>query len=54
MAQFHETVMGHRFYEADIPRMVKALERLAAAVERLEAAARAPVEPAETEKKGGE
>lgn len=31
--QFFESVMGHRFYEATVPRAVKALERLATALE---------------------
>ena len=45
MAQFHETRMGMRFYEADVPRMVKALEGLQKAVEQLTKAAQ-PVAPA--------
>jgi hypothetical protein len=37
MAQFFETVMGHKFYGADVPRALKALERIADALEKLEA-----------------
>lgn len=33
MAQFHETVMGQKFYTADVPRLLKTLERIAAALE---------------------
>jgi len=39
MANFHETVMGHRFYEGDVPRAVRALEGLQRAVEQLTRAA---------------
>lgn len=31
--QFHETVMGHRFFEQQLPQLIKAVERLAAAME---------------------
>ena len=45
MAEFHETVGGRKFYDADVPRMVKALEGLQKAVEQLAKAAQ-PVAPA--------
>jgi len=32
--EFFQTVMGHRFYEGDVPRLVKALERIADALEK--------------------
>lgn len=32
--KFFQTVMGKRFYESDVPRLVKALERIAKALER--------------------
>ena len=54
MAEFHETVGGRKFYDADVPRMVKALEGLQKAVEQLVKAAQ-PVAPAPApEKKCGE
>lgn len=45
MAQFHETVGGRKFYDADVPRAIKALEGLQKAVEQLVKAAQ-PVAPA--------
>lgn len=33
MVQFHETMMGRKFYENDLPGLVKAVNRLADAVE---------------------
>jgi len=33
MVELHNTLMGRKFYEADIPRIVKALERIATALE---------------------
>jgi len=33
MNEFHNTLMGRKFYEADVPRIVKALERIATALE---------------------
>jgi len=33
MIEFHQTMMGRKFYEHDIPRMAKALERIANALE---------------------
>ena len=41
--QFFETVMGHRHYEGTMPRIAKALERIAAALE-----AQAPQAPRTT------
>lgn len=32
---FHETRMGVRFFESDIPRLIEVLERLTEAVEKL-------------------
>ena len=31
--EFFQTRMGQKFYEADVPRMIKALERIADALE---------------------
>tara|TARA_R100001509_G_C4871249_1_gene216774 strand:+ start:1294 stop:1533 length:240 start_codon:yes stop_codon:yes gene_type:complete len=33
MAELHETLMGRKLIEGDIPRMIKALERIADALE---------------------
>ena len=33
--EFFQTGMGHKFYDSDVPRIVKALERIAAALEKL-------------------
>ena len=33
MAELHKTLMGRKLIEGDIPRMVKALERIAGALE---------------------
>lgn len=33
--EFFQTVMGHKFYEGDVPRIAKALERIATALEGL-------------------
>ena len=30
---FHETVMGHRFFEQQLPSLIKTLTRIAAALE---------------------
>ncbi len=35
MSEFHETVMGTEFYKEDVPRALKALERIADALEEL-------------------
>ena len=35
MPEFFQTIMGRKFYEADVPRALKALERIAGALERL-------------------
>lgn len=32
--QFHETVMGHRFFEFQLPQLIKALNRFADAMEK--------------------
>lgn len=50
MSDFYKTRMGTRFYEADVPRIAKALERIADA---LEASADSPKE-VEREAKCGE
>ena len=34
---FHETVMGHRFFEVQLPKLTKAIDRLAAAMEEANA-----------------
>jgi hypothetical protein len=39
--EFFQTIMGRKFYDADVPRIAKALERIAAALEA-QAAARTP------------
>lgn len=31
---FHQTVMGHRFFEAQLPALVRLLKRIAVAMER--------------------
>ena len=36
MVELHNTLMGRKFYEADIPRIAKALERIAIALENQE------------------
>ena len=36
MNEFYQTLMGRKFYEADIPRIVKSLERIAIALEKQE------------------
>jgi len=33
MPQFHETGYGRKFFEADLPRLVRALERIATQLE---------------------
>ena len=43
MLDFARTGMGHRFFEGDLPRLVKAAERIAAALERIAAALDEPV-----------
>jgi hypothetical protein len=35
MIEFFQTVMGHRFYEGDVPRITKALERIATCLEKM-------------------
>lgn len=32
--QFFQSVMGHKFYEADVPHLIRALERIATALEK--------------------
>ena len=32
--EFHQTSQGKRFYDSDLPRLAKALERIAAALEK--------------------
>jgi hypothetical protein len=39
---FFQTQMGRKFYEADVPRLVKALERIATALEATKAPADGP------------
>jgi len=34
--QFFRTMMGRKFYEADVPRLVRALERIAIVLEKME------------------
>ena len=33
MPHFHETLRGRKFYEADVPRLIAALERIASQLE---------------------
>ena len=33
MSEFYQTLMGRKFYDADVPRIVKALERIATVLE---------------------
>lgn len=33
MAQFHETMYGKRFFDSQLPALIKALERIAIALE---------------------
>ena len=35
MPQFHETEMGRRFYERDVPEIVDALKSIATALEKI-------------------
>ena len=32
--QFHETVMGQRFFQGQLPKLIKALEKIGAELER--------------------
>ena len=34
MAQFHETTYGKRFFDSQLPKLIKALERIADALEK--------------------
>lgn len=34
MAAFHETQMGKRFFESQLPKLIKTLERIADALEK--------------------
>lgn len=47
MIDFFQTVMGRRFFEGDVPRIAKALERIADALEKLaeQGAQSAPTTP---------
>jgi predicted CXXCH cytochrome family protein len=42
---FHSTGYGRKYYEADVPRLVEALERIATALERIEDLVRARQQP---------
>lgn len=42
---FFQTIMGRKFYEGDVPRIAKALERIAAALEKLAEQGPAPAAP---------
>lgn len=46
--RFFETRMGRKFYEADVPRLIKVLERIADALDRVAAKKERP--PQETRK----
>lgn len=41
--EFFQTVMGSRFYEGSVPRLVRTLERIATSLEKLVAVHSAPV-----------
>ena len=34
MAQFHETMYGKRFFDSQLPKLIKSLERIADALEK--------------------
>ena len=34
--QFHETVYGKRFFDSQLPKLIKALERIADALEKMQ------------------
>lgn len=34
MPEFFQTLMGRKFYEADVPRIIRTLEKIAAELER--------------------
>lgn len=34
MIQFFQSMMGRKFFDADVPRLIKALERIADALEK--------------------
>jgi len=36
MIDFYKTVMGHAFYEGTMPRLVRAIEKVATIMERME------------------
>lgn len=36
MVQFHETIYGKRFFDSQLPALIKALERIAKALEKQE------------------
>jgi len=40
MFQFFQSMRGAKFFEADVPRLIRALERIADALEKLEARAK--------------
>lgn len=37
MSEFHQTKMGHTFFEVQLPKLIGAINRLADAVEKLDA-----------------
>lgn len=43
MPEFFQTIMGRKFYEADVPRAIKALERVASALEKQNVAPEKPI-----------
>jgi transposase-like protein len=49
MLEFFQTRLGHKFYEADVPRLITAMERIANALEKAEARAAAITEKDELE-----
>jgi hypothetical protein len=54
MAQFHETVGGRKFYDADVPRLLKLLESIAKSTEMLAKATEKKASRPDPEKKNGE
>lgn len=45
MPQFFESMMGRRFFEAEVPRAIHTLEKIGRAIERLASAAEAETAP---------
>lgn len=48
-SEFYLTGMGHKFYERDVPRISRSLERIAAALEQFNAREQARLSPGHTD-----